>query len=137
MFANLTRLAQVGARDLTWDQIMETFNTLPWRISQSRHPDLGEGRIAFAVLDRDRATGRQWVMVVLERAAARPHRHMGGEMIFTLGGELRDVSDGDEPIILRQGSVAMHAADTTHTPFTRTFWWGVYFQPLGNEEVEE
>lgn len=137
MFANLSRLAQVGARDLTWDQIMETFNTLPWRISQTRHPDLGEGRIAFAVLDRDRATGRQWVMVALERAAARPHRHTGGEMIITLAGQLHDVSDSGTRTVLEQGSVAMHGPGSTHQPFALNWWWGVYYQPLGQVEVPE
>lgn len=138
MFANLTRWAQVGSpRDLTWDEIMGIFNTLPWRIVETRHPDLGKGRIGFAVLDRDRETGRQWVMVVLERAAARPHRHVGGEMIFTLGGDLEDVSDTGERITLNSGSVIMHGPDSVHQPFAPVWWWGVYFQPLGNVEVAD
>lgn len=124
-----------GVRSLrTWDQVMEAFPTshFRWKI----HSAEGGGRYAYAVLSGNRETGEVWVLEVMENAVAPEHIHTVseryGELVFILEGELVDVNDDGDAVVLSKGNVLMHHSPRPHAP-SASFVVLVFHQPRGSK----
>lgn len=128
-----------GVRSLcTWDQVMEAFpwNHFRWKV----HSAEGGGRYAYAVLSGNRETGEIWVLEVMENCTAPEHIHTlserYGELVFILEGELIDVNDAGETVVLGKGSVLMHNIPRPHAP-SASFVVLLFHQPRGSKLVSD
>lgn len=117
------------------EEITTIFGNLKWRTYPSPQ---GEGRTSFAVIGGNKKTGEIHVLAVIENCAAPEHEHTAGgqygELIITIAGELEDVTDAGEPILLRPGMHLVHGGGTRHQPRAK-FWFGYYHQPRGSTLV--
>ena len=103
-----------------------------WRV----HETPEGGRTAFTVLGGNKETGELHVLAAIERGSAPEHEHVDGgtygELILTIAGEMQDVTDEGEPVVLRPGQVLVHRGGSVHVPRASTFWFGYYHQPRGS-----
>ena len=105
---------------------------LTWTIE--RNGAFGGGR-AEANFEIDEASGEAWVIAALDSASFSPHRHNSGrsygELVLTLAGELTDITDAGNAIVLGPGKAMAHGPDTVHSPAATGFWAGLFYRPRG------
>lgn len=122
----------------TWDQVMEAFPSplFRWKV----HAADGGGRYAYAVLSGNRETGEVWVLEVMEECTAPEHLHNSsekyGELVFVIDGELVDVTDEGNRIVLGKGGVLVHHSPRPHAPSAR-FVVLLFHQPRGSKLVSD
>ncbi len=114
---------------------MKAFPGLKWRVHENV---IGEGGVAFAKLNGSSTLGDFLILAAIENASAEAHEHLGepdeeGELIWTLEGELYDTTDDGETIILKPGDKLRHRGGSSHRPYARTFWIGIFRQNKGNK----
>ena len=115
-------------------EVVAGFPNLKWRVDAD---DAGRGT-AYAVLGGDRSTGEVYIFAVIAESTAPRHLHRPGadygEKIGTFVGELIDVDDEGNPVVIGPSDVLYHGPGTVHAPRAQ-FWFGYYHQPRGSELV--
>ena len=114
------------------DDVIARLPSLKWRV----YPSDDGGKTAFTVLGGNKETGEVHILAAIERGSAPRHEHVDGgaygELIMTIAGELEDIADSGEHVILRPGQMLFHRGGSIHTPRASTFWFGYYHQPRGS-----
>lgn len=115
------------------DDVTSRLSWYKWKV----YPSPDGGKTAFTILGGNKETGELHVLAAIEGGAAPRHEHLDGgpygEMILTIAGELEDLTDDGEPIVLRPGQILMHRGGSVHAPKASRFWLGYYHQPRGSK----
>jgi hypothetical protein len=115
------------------EDVQQKLPSFKWRV----HDTPEGGRTAFTVIAGSKETGELHVFAVIERGTAPEHEHVDGgpygELVITIAGELEDVTDDGEAVVLRPGQVLFHRGGSVHAPKSSTFWFGYYHQPRGSK----
>lgn len=118
------------------DDVLAKLSSLKWRVYPAGEGDAA-GKTAFTVLGGNKETGEVHILAAIERGAAPRHEHVEGaaygELILTIAGELEDIADDGEHVILRPGQMLFHRGGSIHAPRASTFWLGYYHQPRGSK----
>ena len=114
------------------DDVTARLSSLKWRV----YPGESGGKTAFTILGGNKETGELHVLAAIEGGSAPEHEHLAGgtygELILTIAGELEDVSDDGEPVVLKPGQMLVHRGGSVHVPRASRFWFGYYHQPRGS-----
>ncbi len=119
------------------DEVVAKLPQFRWKVQDAEDG----GKMAFAVISGNKATGEIHVLAALEDAAAPRHEHLEGgpygELILGIAGQLWDEADDGQSVFLNSGDILIHGGGTIHAPrpaqrsMRNRFWFGYYHQPRG------
>lgn len=117
-------------------EVVASMGQLKWRVDTD---SAGNGT-AYAILGGIKETGEIYVLAVIQNSVAPRHLHREGgdygEKIGTFVGELYDIDDLGNPVVIGPSDVLIHGPGTVHAP-RANFWFGYYHQPRGSVLVPD